>query len=172
MPVANLSAGRGKSISPVLVSLGSPLRAARLAADFANWRDSRSELWGQAGYRTGSGAERPLQTGTQRYPRAAHARHLNCVSWADPSQVYGKSSQRPSCASRNRAQKSVAPPPFTMAARITLAPFFRVRRLETPSSMTSGDRHRSRLPPGRSPTTPKPHSSQWPAAHRASRAGS
>src|SRR5262245_5188704 len=41
-----------------------------------------------------------------------------------------------SSASRNRAQKSVAPPPLTIAARTTFAPLLRVSRLETPSSMT------------------------------------
>jgi hypothetical protein len=39
--------------------------------------------------------------------------------------------------SRKRAQKSVAPPPLIIAARMTLAPFFSVRRFETPSSMTA-----------------------------------
>ena len=43
---------------------------------------------------------------------------------------------RPS-SSMNRAQKSVAPPPLTIAARMTFAPFFNVSRFETPSSMTA-----------------------------------
>jgi hypothetical protein len=42
-----------------------------------------------------------------------------------------------SFSSRNRAQKSVAPPALTMAARITFAPCFKVSRFETPSSITA-----------------------------------
>src|SRR4029453_7746328 len=42
-----------------------------------------------------------------------------------------------SFSSRNRAQKSVAPPALTIAARITFAPCFRVSRFDTPSSMTA-----------------------------------
>src|SRR4051812_39997107 len=38
--------------------------------------------------------------------------------------------------SRNRAQKSVAPPALTIAARITFGPFFSVSRFDTPSSIT------------------------------------
>src|SRR3954447_4964751 len=38
--------------------------------------------------------------------------------------------------SRNRAQKSVAPPAFTIAARMTFGPFFSITRFDTPSSMT------------------------------------
>jgi hypothetical protein len=41
-----------------------------------------------------------------------------------------------SFSSRNRAQKSVAPPPLTTAARITLRPLRSVSRMETPSSIT------------------------------------
>ena len=41
-----------------------------------------------------------------------------------------------SLASRKRAQKSVAPPPLTTAARITFGPFLSVMRFETPSSIT------------------------------------
>ena len=41
-----------------------------------------------------------------------------------------------SFSSRNRAQKSVAPPALTIAARITFAPSFNVSRFETPSSIT------------------------------------
>lgn len=41
-----------------------------------------------------------------------------------------------SSGSRKRAQKSVAPPPLMMAARRMFGPLLRVRRLETPSSMT------------------------------------
>src|ERR1035441_8490142 len=41
-----------------------------------------------------------------------------------------------SSASRNRAQKSVAPPPLITAARTMFGPFLIVMRLETPSSMT------------------------------------
>ena len=42
---------------------------------------------------------------------------------------------RPS-SSRNRAQKSVAPPALTIAARITFGPFFNSSRGDTPSSIT------------------------------------
>src|SRR6185437_8560419 len=38
--------------------------------------------------------------------------------------------------SRNLAQKSVAPPAFTTAARTMFGPFFSVMRLDTPSSIT------------------------------------
>ena len=41
-----------------------------------------------------------------------------------------------SSASRNRAQKSVAPPPLITAARSTFGPFLSVIRFETPSSIT------------------------------------
>jgi citrate-Mg2+:H+ or citrate-Ca2+:H+ symporter, CitMHS family len=41
-----------------------------------------------------------------------------------------------SFSSRNRAQKSVAPPALTIAARITFAPWVNVSRFETPSSIT------------------------------------
>src|SRR3954464_820028 len=41
-----------------------------------------------------------------------------------------------SLASRKRAQKSVAPPPLMIAARMTLRPLRRVSRLDTPSSIT------------------------------------
>ena len=41
-----------------------------------------------------------------------------------------------SFSSRNRAQKSVAPPAFTIAARIMFAPLCNVSRFDTPSSIT------------------------------------
>src|SRR6187200_1471358 len=40
-------------------------------------------------------------------------------------------------ASRNRAQKSVAPPALNTAARTTFDPFCSERRLDTPSSITA-----------------------------------
>src|SRR4051794_400798 len=42
-----------------------------------------------------------------------------------------------SFSSRNRAQKSVAPPAFTIAARTTFGPLFKVSRFDTPSSITA-----------------------------------
>lgn len=42
-----------------------------------------------------------------------------------------------SSASRNRAQKSVAPPALTTAIRIVFSPLLSVTRFETPSSITA-----------------------------------
>ena len=68
----------------------------------------------------------------QRHHPPAQRCHLTAAVSVAVSVLIGRS-----FSSRNRAQKSVAPPALTIAARITFAPWFNVSRFETPSSITA-----------------------------------
>ena len=70
------------------------------------------------------------------YRQLPHSAFNNKAGYFDSLRVTVRPLTGLPLASRKRAQKSVAPPAFTTAARTTLAPFFSVIRFDTPSSIT------------------------------------